>query len=69
MKNKIKTILDKIEQKLDKHDTFVMYITILLAMCLVGMFAYWAYLAFTINLIFGILTIIIELGLLTWFND
>lgn len=69
MKNKLRNILDKINQVLDKHDTFVMYITILLAMCLVGMFAYWAYLAFTINLILGILTIIIELGLLAWFND
>ena len=69
MKNKIKTILDKIEQKLEKHDTFILYIVILLTMSIFGVFAYLLYLAFTANLILGILTIIVEFGVFTWFRN
>lgn len=61
--------MNKINQILNNHDTFVAYIVMLLAILLFGMFVYWAYIAFTINLILGVLTIIIEIGLLTWFSD
>lgn len=69
MKNKIKTILDKIEQKLEKHDTFILYIVTLLAISIFGIFVYLVYLAFTASLVLGILTIIVELGVVAWFSD
>ena len=61
--------MNKINQILNNHDTFVAYIVMLLAILLFGMFVYCAYIAFTINLILGVLTIIIELGLIAWFSD
>lgn len=69
MKNKLRNIIDKINQALDKHDNFLSYIVILLVLSLFWMFAYWAYIAFTISPILGALTIIIELGLIVWYSN
>lgn len=72
MKEKIKTILDKINQVLDKHDPFMTHICIVLVMFMFLIFAYLAclaYLAFTVNSVLGILTIIIELVLVAWCSD
>ena len=68
MKNKIKTIWNKIDQKLSKHTTFILFNVILMVMFLFGIFAY-CLAAFIINPYLGILTLIIGFGILAWFAD
>lgn len=50
-------------------DTFILYAVILTVMCIFGVFAYLLYITFTTNLYLGILTFIIEFGVLAWFAD
>ena len=69
MKNKIKAIWNKIDQELNKHDTFILFNVILMVISLFGVFAYFQYIAFTISPYLGILTLIIEFKILAWFAD
>ena len=69
MKNKIKTIWNKIDQKLSKNDTFILFNAILTMLSLFGLFAYYLYIAFTISPYLGILTLIIGFEILAWFAD